>query len=182
MASRKVLADPTCPSGIAPSSSTTRTDRLAPHVRRPFAQEWQTQQQHYLDIHHSWRSAAVWAWSFLPTVVRIGKRQWKHRNDCKHHKVKKHERQQSLLINQSIIHKCTRGRTHLLQADKRKLNGNLPHLLKKNLTHRRQWWFNISRARRRHERITRQNQEWVNASKEQSALLHWCRTGRLPNT
>ena len=146
------------------------------------AQEWQSQQQQYLDVNQSRRSAAVWARSFLPTVARIGRSQWEHRNDCKHNKVKKHERQQSLVINKSIIHECTRGKTHLLPADKHKLNGNLLHLLKKNLTHRRQWWFNISRARQRYERITRQNEEWTNASKEQSALLHWCRTGRLPNT
>ena len=143
------------------------------------AQEWQVQQQHYLDENQSRRSATVWARSFLPTVVRIGRSQWEHRNDCKHRKVKKHEQQQSLVINQSIINEC---KTHLLPADKRKLNGNPLHSLKKNLTHRRQWWFNISRARQRYERITRQNEEWVNAPREQSALLHWCKTGRLPTT
>ena len=55
------------------------------------AQEWQSQQQQYLDVNQSRRSAAVWARSFLPTVARIGRSQWEHRNDCKHNKVKKHE-------------------------------------------------------------------------------------------
>ena len=46
-----------------------------------FAQEWQVLQQQCLDAHQSRRSAAAWAQSFLPAVVRIGKSQWKHRND-----------------------------------------------------------------------------------------------------
>ena len=114
----------------------------------------------------------------LTALVRIGRKQWMHRNDVKHKTVKPRHKECESLLRAQIIREYAEGPSALLAGDKKMLKINLIHLLRKPLSYQKAWWTNIIKAKQRKERLRRRQEEYKRQSQANSTLFQYMQ-GRI---
>ena len=144
------------------------------------ATEWLSFQQEHYSNQRSRRNASKWLRQLLPHLIRMGKRQWLHRNKYKHQIGKPDEIELRRILNKAILHQFQMGKRALLPGDKAKLDRNPIQLLHKPLHIRKAWWHNIHAARQRYERKKAHDDALLLLSRQSSVLLKWIRENQSP--
>ena len=142
------------------------------------SKEWARAQQAAYSATGSRRTGSAWAAKLLPKLVRVGRRQWLHRNHQKHNESRTRHAEYEKLLNRAIIQEFTKGTATLQQSDRSQLNHSVIHLLSKSLRVRQSWWSNIQIARQRYHRHQLHLQNWKDESRATSLLWAWLQTGR----
>ena len=137
------------------------------------AVSWRTLQQKYYDRHRSRQTGKKWLIGLRAHLIRLGRRQWLHRNKVKHRTGRPRHLLCVHLLHEEIIKEYARGTRTLLTPDKSMLDVNLIHLLHKPIAYKQAWWSNIHKARQRFERRRRHDEEWKLESQRNSRLCQW---------
>ena len=142
------------------------------------AKHWRELQELYYIETESRKSSKKWLLGLTKLFIRTGQKQWKHRNDYKHNKGKPRHIEMEERLNQEIGQEYIRGTTTLQPGDRIMLDINLVDLLNRKVEYKQAWLNNVSTARQRHHRIQQNNNNLKTKSRENSAIVHWQRTGR----
>ena len=140
--------------------------------------KWAQLQQSYYSAKGSRRKGSRWMVTVLRALVRMGRRQWLHRNDVKHHTLKPRHEECRHLLHHQIIREYAEGPRALLPGDKRMLKVNLIQLLRKPLAYKKAWWANIIKAKQRKDRLRLQREAHKRESQENSKLFQYMQ-GRI---
>jgi hypothetical protein len=137
------------------------------------AKQWQVLQAQHYASKRSRKTSKKWATGVITQVIRLGIRQWRHRNDYKHRLGKPREAEYERILNHAIARELILGPATLLPGDRHKVQINLIRLLKKPLRTRKAWWINVHTARQRFLQIQAHDDELERQSKESSTLYQW---------
>ena len=145
------------------------------------AKQWRLlQDRHYRRIRRQDLTARSWMKRLLTRLHVLGWSQWKHRNDTLYDRNMKWQKLALKALDASVAMEFARGPADLPPQDSSHFSLPLIVLLKKHQDYKKQWLVNVTSARNRQARGRSEAEDAVAASKAHSAVLHWCKTGRLP--
>ena len=142
-------------------------------VEGQMSRHWIVEQQRYLRRKQSRSTGRAWARTILPSLVRLGRRQWLHRNHYKHKRGRPRDARYASKLNHQIMREYALFTSEMDPLDHPKLHINLIHLLQKPLEHKKSWWLNVTRARKRYKERQLQEAATIQESRANSFILNW---------
>jgi hypothetical protein len=137
------------------------------------ARDWRRLQHDYYHQIKSRKSSLKWASGISQQLIKLGIRQWKHRNEYKHRIGKTVDKEYAATLDKAIIRELVLGPNTLLPGDKHKVKVNMIRLLQKPLKIRKAWWIHVHTARQRYMQIQQQRDDLIRESRESSTLYQW---------
>jgi hypothetical protein len=139
---------------------------------------WKLFQHNYYVEQKIRKSSNKWIKGLLTHLIRLGRKQWLHRNDVKHNTGRPRQKRMISLLNREIARINLQGRTSVMTNDQQMFRWNICILLKKSLPYRKNWLVNVLTAMNWRKRFFDQDNQATVITPVQQEVLDWIQTGR----